>query len=439
MPINITLTKIFFYLTFVSIFFPLWQINAGLLINPYQVFGLFFLMFFIFKNLYFTQKIYVKKSAYLLICFMLLGVVTKLAGIIPLFYLGQSNFDYVAQFSKGIIFTLYNFILFSCMLIYVLSLDKKIDYKLLEVFQSIIIFACFYQFTQLFLLVFIGIDLDGLVWPNISYNFSLENLPLQNQGLGLGDQLTFYRAGSIFGNPNVFAAFLIFGISIFSLRFLFEKDFKYLFFLLIVCMSLLITLSRSGIASSLICFFLIFIFYFNFFIKNFKKHILIFFALLMTPLFIYSDIFVELFKIRFLNLNPNDLFGTRADLWIAGFEIIKENPVFGVGLNNSPIALDNYLIVNTTGRNLHNYYIENIVNHGLLGFILIFSIWVFLLSNFKKNNLFSSIIFFTLIPILVLSFSTNVIDQAFISLPLLIFFSMFTKDDVDILHKGNLK
>ena len=123
MPININLTKIFFYSTFVSIFFPLWQINAGLLINPYKVFGLFFLIFFVFKNLYFTQKIHVKKSAYLLICFMLLSVVTKFAGIIPLFYLGQSNFDYVTQFSKGIIFTLYNFILFSCMLIYVLSLD----------------------------------------------------------------------------------------------------------------------------------------------------------------------------------------------------------------------------------------------------------------------------------------------------------------------------
>ena len=44
--------RTFFYLTFIAVFLPLWQINLSILINPYQLFGLIFLFLFIFKSIY---------------------------------------------------------------------------------------------------------------------------------------------------------------------------------------------------------------------------------------------------------------------------------------------------------------------------------------------------------------------------------------------------
>ena len=153
------------------------------------------------------------------------------------------------------------------------------------------------------------------------------------------------------------------------------------------------------------------------------------------PVIIFFEQISMLLTIRFQGLSLSNLFGDRVDLWNVGIKIIKENPYFGVGLNNSPLALDGFNIVRTTGRNLHNYYLENIANFGLMGFTLIFLVWIYMISCFKRIKYFSSSITIALISLLVVSFSTNVIDQFFVYLPLVLIFSLSIHQKNRIIYK----
>lgn len=62
----------------------------------------------------------------------------------------------------------------------------------------------------------------------------------------------------------------------------------------------------------------------------------------------------------------------RASLYEQGFQLVAKNPIFGVGLNN-------FQSYSKTGHVAHSYYIEILAGTGVIGFVILFSgfIWLF--------------------------------------------------------------
>ena len=414
------ITKTFFYITFFSMLLPLWQINIGIMISPFQIFGLIFLILFIYRIAYEKKIIVINKAAKYLILIMSMIFFVKLLGFIPALYFGSNLSDgFISQFLKGILYESFSTLLLIFMIMFIFEDKIRDKYQLINYFFVFVLISCFYQFSQLAAMLFFQIDLDSIIWPMISYNYIFENSLLDP--LGGEGHIDFFRAGSFYGNPNAYAGFLILGFSMSTIFFIFSKNKKYLFLALIIFISIVLTLSRSGLLGALIILFLISIFYIKSLIKRYKKYLIVVFIGLITPI-IY---FYEYTKILFVRLNNFDIsamFGGRYDIWSAGISVIDNNPIFGYGHNNMPQTLDYYAATAYAGRDVHNYFIESIINYGIFGFLVVVSLWFYVLSFFRVKHPISSSVSFSIIALLMMSMTTNTIVQVYIFFPLVLFF-----------------
>lgn len=76
----------------------------------------------------------------------------------------------------------------------------------------------------------------------------------------------------------------------------------------------------------------------------------------------------------------------RLNLWKTSINIIKDNPIFGIGEDNFEYVLNKYLIsgVYDTKAHPHNDYLNVMVNSGIPGFITFISIWIItIITGFK--------------------------------------------------------
>ena len=80
---------------------------------------------------------------------------------------------------------------------------------------------------------------------------------------------------------------------------------------------------------------------------------------------------------------------TTSDAWIRleynrlGMQLFKENPILGIGIANANIYTRNYF-----GHNhyLHNNYVELLACGGIVGFLIYYSAWVWLLITYIRNR-----------------------------------------------------
>lgn len=77
---------------------------------------------------------------------------------------------------------------------------------------------------------------------------------------------------------------------------------------------------------------------------------------------------------------PYSSFGIRLHSWVAAIDFIKEKPIFGWGSNGKSLVMDHteWLPENIKIEfgHLHNFYIETLVNYGIVGLAFYFSIWI---------------------------------------------------------------
>ena len=414
----LNIKRLFFYISFFAMFFPLWQINLGVKVDPFQIFGAIFITLFVFGIFYEKKSLYINRATKYLIYILSLVLLVKVFSAIPAVLYGIKNDAYIIQFLKGIIYEIFNFILLLTMIIYILGDKKRNESEFINYFLIFVLISCFYQFSQLFLMIFFQIDIDEIIWPAISFNYNYKDVLMDP--VGGKDYIDFFRAGSFFGNPNAFAGFLILGFTTSMIFFIFSKEKRYLYLGILIFLSILCTLSRAGLAGAIMSLLLIFIFYLNILIRRFKRYLLTILISLIIPIAYFFEYTSILFA-RIINLNFSNMFDGRLDIWLAGISVIDKNP-FGYGHNNMPQTIESYSATNYAGRDVHNYFLELLINYGILGFMIMISLWIYILFFLRRQNPISSSVTFSIIALLLMGIATNSISQVYVLFPILLFY-----------------
>lgn len=189
------------------------------------------------------------------------------------------------------------------------------------------------------------------------------------------------RAYSVFGNPNIFAEYLIMIIPISVSLFWFSKKLhkKALFLVtsMVLALALLLSMSRGGwigFAFSALVFILL--------VE--KKLLLLAIPVGLGGLFFLPDsILNRILSIVNFADSSNDY---RIRMWKITLELIKDNWLVGVGFGHLPFkaAFGKYTRTMTT-YHAHNTYLETLAEMGIVGFIVfIFFLFVLFKYSIKK-------------------------------------------------------
>lgn len=315
--------------------------------------------------------------------------------LIP-FIIGLITISHIPNFSK--IMVLYGLVYSLLFLLYSFYLKLKIPYEIFIYFLWIVwslsgfytaINTVFY-ITMLITVIQMGALLFVIAQITALHgNISLVMLSISIGGIIIallslysgefriaGEIESTTRVGGLTGNANSFAYHLLFVIiamfHFWERKISFWRQILIISVITISVLGIIFSGSRKGFLSILV-FLSLWFFYCQG--KNFfKRPINIIAVLLFISGFIY---FVTdyIFSNTYLGERFNNLQDSgnklRIQMYIDGFKMIKDNPVFGVGL-------DNFRVWGSTGMYSHSDYIEVAANTGIVGFILYFSIYLIL-------------------------------------------------------------
>ncbi len=174
-----------------------------------------------------------------------------------------------------------------------------------------------------------------------------------------------HRLQSVFAHPNNYGHYLIV-IALVTWSYLnllkktdlnIQRSFvKVLFFA--ICLSLILTFSRSAMTGALFAFFLVSI-------NNYKKFFKIAFIsllVIMAILLIYPEFVQYTFRVTFVSENPRlSTLAGRIYIWQNAMYLLNDIGLFGFGLNS---------FYNLVGEVAHNDYLRIIVEYGIAGMCL---------------------------------------------------------------------
>ncbi len=201
------------------------------------------------------------------------------------------------------------------------------------------------------------------------------------------------RVSGIYNSPNAVGLLLAVVMPLvipFCFKDFTGNNYNYYFILFLIFLStaLIITNSRSSMLSFLISAAYIF-YYFNrkLFIKVLVTSLVLFLVLLFIPFF--NDLLSLLFRTDRIFSN------TRGFFWSVAFDIIKNNPVFGVGPGAFEEYIYKYLPVSLGGffekqmfwaksGTAHNFFLFRTADLGILGFVT--AVWLPIISIRLANK-----------------------------------------------------
>jgi len=261
------------------------------------------------------------------------------------------------------------------------------------------------------------------------------------------------RISATFGNPVFYGGYLVLIIflAIFLAIFEEKKQFKILFWLIVVFNSILLSLTGTrGAWAGMISGFFLFLIYFLFFSKfpEEKRKVFLFsifiFFLFFLLFLLFSKLnylpqttFLERYESLFSNLI--EFKSSRFYVWKLGINVWKKNPIFGFGLESFSYLYDRNAQASFIKEipedefydRAHNKIIDILVSDGILGLLSYLAIFIsafFLI--FKYREKFSSPLSFILVSLLLSYFVQNLFAFDTIS-SYLIFFLVLGFIDVN--------
>ncbi|QLE02360.1 O-antigen ligase family protein [Galbibacter sp. BG1] len=209
---------------------------------------------------------------------------------------------------------------------------------------------------------------------------------------------------SIFHDPLYFSFYLNVSISIVLCFSLWKENRIYLVLLLLFPIVIFLNSSRLGIG----CCILIYIYYLVSRLKGYTLKALIFLSLISIGLYVMNfnprgEIMIRDLKNNGLRISPEERYGypLRLMSWESAVDIIKKNPIFGVGIGDAQSELNKvynfkgYIYPLKYKLNVHNQFLQTYIEVGYFGFILLLIMISLLIIRMPVNlNNFGYYFFF---------------------------------------------
>lgn len=196
-----------------------------------------------------------------------------------------------------------------------------------------------------------------------------------------------FSAIGIFSHPGNLALFCLISFSFFYSAFLLKvKRRDSIVFLVLSVLTLLLTLSRSGVLGFLFSFSVILYIFKNPNSSLFSLKRIIYISVIGAIVFAVIYLFTPIGE-YFQGDNFDEMAKARLVHWFAGFEIIRLHPFFGVGLNThiSYFAAELPILDGFFARSpIHNIHIIMLAETGIIGFACLFLLFS---KVFKRSAL----------------------------------------------------
>lgn len=237
---------------------------------------------------------------------------------------------------------------------------------------------------------------------------------------------------AIFQHPSYLSMFLLFSIFI-AFESMLDKSLKmlnkvsWLLIGIILLLSIYLLSSRAEILAAVITIPLYFLFKFR---NSPKKRIIILVAIVC--IFILIPVLVSNPRFKYYMKTGNDtelttkmLNESRLSIWKVSFNIIRENPIFGVGTGDIQDELNReYRLSGSTdlktdnNLNAHNQFLEIILENGLIGLLLFISILfvMFSIAWSEQNILYLMFLFIVVFSFLFETMLNRLAGVSFFSL-----------------------
>ena len=128
---------------------------------------------------------------------------------------------------------------------------------------------------------------------------------------------------------------------------------------------------------------------------------------------------------------------TRLNLVAIGWQIFREHPVLGIGIGNAQFVVEG--IYHRQDYYLHNNYIEMLANGGIIGFILYYWFFIYLIITFIKNRDFSDMEFNICFILLFIHLIMDIGSVSYVNRTTYFYIMMFYIKAVDLKYKKNRK
>jgi len=339
----------------------------GMRVSFYQIFQLIFIFLSFLAFLKNNKQIVsdnVAHKEYLLIFLICIFLIKISSGFSTIFYsLGFQSFN---QYFKSIIVESVDLLFYYFFINRIFLSNIQFKNKLLFTLSFSIILGSSYQIIQSIIYYFYQINISDFI-QDLPFMFKSSSMDY-----AFGPLL---RIGGFMGGPNIHAT-----VMCSLLPFLLYTDiFKYRkYFVLILFLSLLLTLSRTGFVgfSSVI---ILGILNKKFSISSIFYSIFFGFLFIYFLYYSYSDVFDVLLS-RF---NLEGAISSRYEPFLNSFSLFSQHPL-GIGINNFS---EMYLFKYGLGDfNPHNDWLTILIELGFLGFSAYIAYFFYILSIAKKYS-----------------------------------------------------
>ncbi|MDB2431914.1 O-antigen ligase family protein [Alphaproteobacteria bacterium] len=341
------------------------------------------------------------------------------------------NNEIFGQHLKGIFKSFFLTTFLITFLIFNAITDFKYSVEFLNVLCFVIFLSCIYQFLYLLFFLIIDVNIDDIVWPILSLG---GYTPEDNNTLG-DTAFSFARHGGFSKNANMLVTQILSALPYVLLMSLMVSK-RYIFLTVIFTVALLLTISRSGILG--LATIILFIPFINI---SVVPRLMAYIAS-VTLVFVALDLFYNLGMVHgvfnlFIDRSAGRPYfeSARWSLVLAGFDMYQKSPIFGLGLNASPVFLKGYPISAITGPDLHNYWVQLFVERGVFAIIRVFFYGYILLQCLRLRNIHGQALAVSLVCLLVNSLTNNGLAHPFIQIYVscayccCLYENRFSKDD----------
>lgn len=186
------------------------------------------------------------------------------------------------------------------------------------------------------------------------------------------------RVGSTVEDPNFICFSIVPILPIMIYKAKTTKKIRYIIFQIIYVLLVLLTQSRIGLLTMLLGYLLGFI---NEIKEILKKNKALFVGMVFVLIIFSFVIFVTLISNLSLNMS-DDSYSGRLFVYLSSLKVVKENFLFGIGMERfasviEPILLNNYGFYNAIGfQNPMNTWLQILVDGGIIGLLLFIAIIV---------------------------------------------------------------